>query len=120
MSKYGGKLIATGSKSCVIKPNINCKGEKVNRNQAKISKIVFGDKSRIFVQRKTIDDIIKKIPGYKKWALIFDTLCKPPTFDESSKILIRYSIKCLGENSYENHMKVKIKKKKYMIKIVLC
>ena len=46
MSKFGGKLIATGSKSCVIKPNINCKGEKINRNQAKISKIVFGDKSK--------------------------------------------------------------------------
>ena len=112
MSKFGGKLIATGSKSCVIKPNINCKGEKINRNQAKISKIVFGDKSKEYsVQEKQIDDIIKKIPGYKKWALIFDTLCKPPTFDESSKIESDIH-ECLGENSYELHMKVKIKKKR--------
>ena len=103
MPKSGGKLIATGSKSCVIKPNINCQGEKINRNNKKISKIVFGDKSKEYsIKEKAIDDIIKKIPGYKKWALIFETLCKPPTFDDSSKIETDIH-ECLGENTYEMH-----------------
>ena len=102
-SKYGGKLIATGSKSCVIRPNLNCKGDKIKRSDSKISKIVFGDTSKEYsLREKEIDDIIKRIPGSKNWALIFDTLCKPPTFDESSKI--DHDIyDCLGESSYELH-----------------
>ena len=53
----GGGLLATGSSSCIIKPNISCKGKKTPRNNKKISKIVFGEKSKEYSEsEKKIDD----------------------------------------------------------------
>ena len=85
--KEGGGLLATGSSSCIIKPNIPCKNKKSPISDKKISKIVFGKKSKEYTNReKGIDDIIKKIPGYKDWSLVFDEICKPPSFDDAVKI----------------------------------
>ena len=87
MVKSGGKLIATGSKSCVIQPNINCKGEKIKEIIKKYQKLYLEILLKnILLREKEIDDIIKRIPGSKKWALIFDTLCKPPSFDDLLKL----------------------------------
>lgn len=109
---YGGKLLATGSKSCVIHPNIRCNNNKYKkRNKKSISKIVFGDTSKEYsVREKNINDKIKRIPNYKKWALIYDELCKPPSFDESIKI--DNGIKnCLKEETFGLHSGIDIKKK---------
>ena len=89
----GGSLLATGSSSCIVKPSIPCKGKKTPRNDKKISKIVFGKKSKEYTDReKEIDDVIRKIPGYKEWSLIFDDLCKPPLFDQAKKWIKVYMI----------------------------
>ena len=105
----GGGLIATGSSSCIIKPNIPCKkNNKKPINDKKISKIVFGKKSKEYTDReKSIDDIIKKIPGYKDWSLVFDEICKPPPFDEAKK-MDKGLYDCIGDPSVkESTIKLK-------------
>jgi len=108
---YGGKLLATGSKSCVIHPNIRCNNNKYKkRNKKTISKIVFGDTSKEYsVREKDINDKIRRIPNYKKWALIYDELCKPPSLDESIKI-DKGVENCLKEETYELHSGIDKKK----------
>lgn len=99
----GGALLATGSSSCIIKPNLPCKGKKTARNKNKISKIVFGKKSKEYTtSEKKIDDIIKKIPNSNEWSLIFDELCKPLSFDEAKKIE-KGLYDCIGDPSVELH-----------------
>jgi len=99
----GGALLATGSSSCIIKPNLSCKGKKPVRNKNKISKIVFGKKSKEYTtSEKKIDDMIKKIPKSSEWSLIFDKLCKPPLFDEAKKIE-KGLYDCIGDPSVELH-----------------
>ena len=47
----------------------------------------FGNNSNESSKReKRINDIIRRIPNSNKWALIFDELCNPPSFNESVKI----------------------------------
>jgi len=110
--KRGGKMIATGSNSCILKPNLNCKDKKKQKiSEKKISKIVFGKKSKEYTEReKDIDDIIKKIPGHKDWSLIFDELCKPPSFDDAKK-MDKGLYDCLGESSIELHQNKNSKKR---------
>uniref|UniRef100_A0A6C0C858 Protein kinase domain-containing protein n=1 Tax=viral metagenome TaxID=1070528 RepID=A0A6C0C858_9ZZZZ len=98
----GGGLLATGSSSCIVKPNISCKnGKYKKKDDKKISKIVFGRKSEEYTNReKNIDDIIKKIPGYNNWSLVFDELCKPPPFNEAKK-MDKGLYDCIGDPSVE-------------------
>jgi len=108
----GGKLIATGSKTCIINPNIRCRNNRHKRRDKKsISKIAFGDKAEEYGNReKNINDIVRRIPGNKEWALIFDDMCKPPSYSESVKIDKDIN-KCLKEEStYELHSGVESKK----------
>ena len=102
MCDKGGGLLATGSSSCIVKPNIPCKNKRTPRNQKKVSKIVFGKKSTEYTNReKEIDDIIRKIPGNKDWSLIFDELCKPPEFNIAKK-MDKGLYDCVGDPSVEN------------------
>ena len=99
----GGALLATGSSSCIIKPNIPCKNKKTPRNNNKISKIVFGTKSKEYTTReKEIDDIVASIPGNKEWSLVFDDVCQPPLFDEAKK-MDKGLYDCIGDPSIELH-----------------
>ena len=83
----GGGLLATGSSSCIVKPNIPCKGKKTLRNNKKISKIVFGKKSKEYINNENkINKLIKDLPGYNDWTMVFDKMCKPPPYDEIKKI----------------------------------
>jgi len=110
---FGGKLIATGSSSCIINPNIKCVNNKYKkRNKKKISKITFGDDAnKLSVGEKRINDIIKRIPGSNKWALLFDKLCNPPSFKESFKI-DKDILKCIkgdDEINFNSNLESKIK-----------
>ena len=108
----GGKLIATGSRSCIINPNIKCKNNRnKKRDKNSISKISFGDEAEEnSIREKNINDIIKRIPGYKKWALIFDDMCKPPSYNDSVKIDKDIN-KCIKEeDTYELHGGIESKK----------
>lgn len=108
---YGGNLLATGSKSCVVHPNIKCKNNKYKkRNKKYISKIVFGETSKEYsIREKEINDKIRRIPNYKKWALIYDELCKPPSLKESIKI-DKGLKNCLKEDNFELHSGIESKK----------
>ena len=118
MCDKGGGLLATGSSSCIVKPNIPCKdGKYKKKDDKKISKIVFGKKSEEYTNReKNIDDIIKKIPGYKDWSLVFDELCKPPPFNEAKK-MEKGLYDCRGEPSVEK-TSIKLKGTKNSKKIL--
>jgi serine/threonine protein kinase len=87
MYEKGGILLERGSSSCIIKPNIPCKNKKTKRNDKKISKIVYSDKSKEYIKKEMdINNIIKGIEGYKRWAITFDESCKPPLFNKSKRI----------------------------------
>ena len=83
----GGRLLATGSSSCIFRPNIPCKnnGESVSKN--KISKIVYGSKAEKYFDRETqITETIKNIKGHKKWAIVYEHFCQPPTYENIFEI----------------------------------
>ena len=83
----GGKLLATGSSSCVFKPNIPCKNSKDKIDSKKISKIVYGEKAERYLDKETTTTkIVQKIKGYKKWCIIYDKFCKPPIYDNIFKL----------------------------------
>jgi serine/threonine protein kinase len=73
----GGELIATGSSSCVLTPNIPCRRNGAVKKD-RISKIIYSDDA-IYesIGEKRMNDKIKKIKGYSSWAVIFDEYCKP-------------------------------------------
>lgn len=78
----GGDLLATGSSSCVFRPNIPCKDSKDKVSNKKISKIVYGTKAiRYYDKEKKISKILKKVKDYKKWCIVYDKFCHPPTYD---------------------------------------
>ena len=81
--QIGGRLLATGSKSCIFTPNIPCKGDKKKSKKTKISKIIYGPKSKQLIeQEKKINNRIKRIKNYKQWSLIYDEYCKPDEYDK--------------------------------------
>jgi serine/threonine protein kinase len=73
----GGELIATGSSSCVLTPNIPCK-RNGKMKKDRISKIIYSEDA-IYesIGEKRMNEKIKKIKGYSSWAVIFDEYCKP-------------------------------------------
>ena len=95
--KMGAKILATGSSSCIFRPNIPCKEGNNKRSDDQISKIVYGKKSdRYLKQEKKLNGIIKTIKGYGNWALIYDKFCKAPSYDN----IFKYEtdiIKCMDK-----------------------
>ena len=66
----GGKLIGTGSSSCVFLPNIPCKTNG-NISQNRVTKLLYHyDSKELSKYEKNQSDTIKKINGYKDWAII--------------------------------------------------
>lgn len=107
----GGKIIGKGSKSCIFRPNIPCYNESGKViNEDKISKIVYGDKSKSKSEYELmISDKIRKIRGYKNWAIIFDKQCEPPIYDDIMKYepdiekCIYGSSETISSNSLDNN-----------------
>ena len=97
-NEKGGKLLASGSSSCVFRPFIPCKGSSDKQTNDKISKIIYGSKSEIYLnQEKTMNNIIKQIKGYKSWCLIYDKFCKAPNYSNIFKNYDKDIINCLDE-----------------------
>ena len=107
----GGKIIGKGSKSCIFRPNIPCYNESGKViNEDKISKIMYGDKSKSKSEYELmISDKIRKIRGYKNWAVIFDKQCEPPIYDDIMKYepdiekCIYGSSETISSNSLDNN-----------------
>ena len=86
MSK--SKLIFEGSSGCIFRPQIPCDGSKSKKTKKKVSKL-FVNKNKEF----KIGLMVKKIPGHKKWTILWENICDSP---EYSKILKNTDIKqCL-------------------------
>ena len=82
----GGKLIATGSSSCVIRPMIPCKKGKNKINDKRISKLIsHKDSKNMMKYEKKQIKLIKNIKGYKNWCILYDEYCKAPEYEELVK-----------------------------------
>ena len=100
-NKRGGKLVAKGSRSCVIIPSIPCSSEEKPSN-AKISKITYGKNAKDSLeQERKLNNMIKSIKGYQRWALIFEKFCKPPHLHSLNKYDSIGMDDCLKNESYE-------------------
>ena len=75
----GGKLLATGSSSCIFYPNFPCH-DRDTIKEDKITKIIYDHKSlQSLNKEKKINEIIQSITGYQKWSIVYDELCKTPS-----------------------------------------
>ena len=93
----GGVLIATGSNSCILSPNIPCKKNGPVK-KGMISKIIYSeDAKNESLTEKKMNHKIKKIKGHDSWSVVFDEFCEP--FDQ--EILEEYDKEgirdCLNE-----------------------
>lgn len=78
----GGKLVATGSSSCIFNPNFPCRKNGVI-DKDRISKIIYSPGAKKESQHeKKMNEKIKKIKGSQEWSLIFDQYCKPFSKDK--------------------------------------
>ena len=94
----GGKLLATGSDSCIFTPNLPCQRNGVVDDN-RISKIIYGEEAiQDGLYEKKMNEKIKKIKGSSSWAIIFDKFCKPLP----KETLMEYDKKgiddCIGDN----------------------
>jgi len=102
----GGKLIGTGSSSCVFYPNIPCKKNgKVDTNR--VSKLLYHyDAKKLAKHEEKQSKIIKKINNFKDWAIIYDEFCNAPKHNDIEKYDPEGYVECFGEtgdsNPYEN------------------
>jgi len=91
--KNGGKVIASGGFGCVFKPALLCNGQ-TTRDKNKITKLML-KKYAIEEYEDVIkyEDIIKKIPDYKKYFLIEGFhICEPEFLKEED--LQQFKEKC--------------------------
>ena len=111
-NEKGAKILATGSSSCIFHPNIPCKKSNDDITKEKISKIVYGSKSdKYFKREQKINDLIRRIDNYSKWALIYDKYCSAPTYENILKNYDKDILKCLDREYEEkfnstNHMMI--------------
>jgi serine/threonine protein kinase len=84
-NQSGGILLAKGSKSCVLLPSIPCSsGEQVSKT--KVSKITYGKNAKESLEHeKSLNSMINSIKGYNRWALTFETFCKPVSYSKLEK-----------------------------------
>ena len=76
----GGKLISSGSDSCIFIPNLPCSNNSII-DKKKISKIMYNPSAQLDSQHeKRMNERIKKIKGYEKWAIIFEGLKSSKNF----------------------------------------
>ena len=91
--KNGGKVIASGGFGCVFKPALLCNGQ-TTREKNKITKLML-KKYAVDEYEDVIkyEDIIKKIPNYKKYFLIEGFhICEPEFLNEED--LQQFKEKC--------------------------
>ena len=76
-------LIASGGQGCIFKPYIPCHKKSKSKSKHKhktISKISFHASSA--KHEFKMDEVIRKIPDHSKWAVLWDTYCKTPSFNQ--------------------------------------
>ena len=98
----GGKLIGTGSSSCVFYPNIPCK-KNGKVDPKRVSKLLYHyDAKKLSKHEEKQSKIIKKIKNYKDWAIIYDEFCIAPKYNDIEKYDPEGYVDCFGEIGYSN------------------
>lgn len=70
-------LLFEGSSGCVFRPQIPCHNSKKKKTKKKISKLLI-----IKTKEYKIGLIIKKIPNYKKWTILWNEKCLSPSYSK--------------------------------------
>ena len=101
MAMKGGKLIGTGSGSCVFQPNFPCKeGDNIDLDH--ISKVIYRKEAEKYVQHeKKMNEKIKKIKGHRNWALTYNSYCDAPPLNIMKEYDENGVRKCIGQTSYK-------------------
>ena len=95
--KSGGDLIGTGSFGCVFHPALKCEKQSSVPDDM-VSKVFFSDHAKKESEEEIkIDNFIKAIKGYKKWAHIWTTNCLPKKYNKLIKEDHEIA-ECLNEN----------------------
>lgn len=83
MSHYkGGELLGKGSYGCVFSPSIPCNSSR-KPDPKQVSKVFFHSKTKEKVdQEYSMNQLIRKIPSHKTWAVTLNTRCSPPSYKE--------------------------------------
>ena len=87
-------LTNSGGQGCIFNPSIPCKNESKGKNKKKskskkkskreISKIVFRDESAN--REFKMNNLVRKIKGNEKWAVLWEHKCKTPSYRKLKKI----------------------------------
>ena len=93
MNQSGGKMIATGSKTCIFNPNIPCSKSKT-RDKSKISKIYVSKKDKLTDELK-INKMIQSLENSDQWAVLFTDTCKHPLIINKHINMIKISYRVL-------------------------
>ena len=101
MRQAGGKLLGTGSSSCVLSPNIPCKKGGV-QSANRVSKLLFHDEAKkLSNYEKKQAELIKKIAGYEEWAIIYDEYCDAPAPDVVRRLDTEGYDECFKGDSFD-------------------
>ena len=76
------KMIKSGGQGCVFEPAIPCYRSKRRRKVRRktVSKVSFNEKST--KREITIDDLVRKIPNHKDWAVLWSHTCETPPYKQ--------------------------------------
>jgi hypothetical protein len=99
-NKTGGKLIGTGSSSCVFRPNLPCKNKKVEISKDLISKL-FLRKPQNLEEEIKFNEIIDKLKNSDIFAITMSKLCMSENYEDIKKYEPDID-KCLKDNGYSN------------------
>tara|TARA_A100001015_G_scaffold126583_1_gene140264 strand:- start:4211 stop:5275 length:1065 start_codon:yes stop_codon:yes gene_type:complete len=64
-----------GSSGCIFRPNIPCENSKKKRTKKKVSKLFIKKNKEYKIGLK-----VKKIKGYSKWTILWESICKSPEY----------------------------------------
>ena len=90
----GGKLIGKGSYGCVFSPEIPCQRNEgmgtrdpgtrdPGTQEDRVSKIFFHrDSVNKVKQEYSMNQLIQQIPNHRDWAITWDSMCRPPVFEQ--------------------------------------
>ena len=80
------RLIASGGQGCIFKPALRCNSPKKRnktKKKANISKVTYFRKSS--KREYDMNLVVRSIPGYDKWAIIWDDYCDTRPYEFISK-----------------------------------
>ena len=99
-NKTGGKLIGTGSESCVFRPNLPCKDKKIEINENLISKL-FLRKPENLEKEINFNKLIESLKNSEIFTVTLSKLCKSENYEDIKKYEPDID-KCLKSNGYDN------------------